>query len=57
MTDHTLIESKTLDYYEELPDNKERIFNLLQSYSKIPVDKIEDHLRDIVGLAPYPSLT
>ncbi|PON28818.1 hypothetical protein TGAM01_v201926 [Trichoderma gamsii] len=47
MTDHTLIESKTLDYYEELPDNKERIFNLLQSYSKIPVDKIEDHLRDI----------
>lgn len=57
MTDHTLIESKTLDYYEELPDNKEKIFNLLQSYSKIPVGKVEDHLRDIVSLAPYISFT
>lgn len=37
------------DYQEDLPADKDRVWNLLQSYSNIPPEEIESHLRDIVG--------
>lgn len=49
MTDRTPIEAKGLDYQEDLPADKDRVWNLLQSYSNIPPNEIEAHLRSIVG--------
>jgi len=37
------------DYPQELPADRERVWNLLQTYSKIPPDEIEKHVRDIVS--------
>ncbi|KAJ5286788.1 hypothetical protein N7478_002474 [Penicillium angulare] len=47
MTDRTSTEANRFDYHEELPADKERVWSLLQSYSHIPRDEIESHLRDI----------
>lgn len=49
MTDRTPVEAKGLDYQEDLPADKDRVWNLLKSYSNIPSDEIEAHLRSIVG--------
>lgn len=52
MTDRTPVEAKSLDYQEDLPVDKDRVWNLLQSYSNIPSNEIEAHLRNIVSYSP-----
>ncbi|KAH8809369.1 methyltransferase domain-containing protein [Xylogone sp. PMI_703] len=46
MTDFTL-EQRNHDYQEELPADRAKTWSLLESYSKIPPDEIESHLRAV----------
>lgn len=56
MADRTPIEAKSLDYQEDLPADKDRVWTLLQSYSNMPSNEIEAHLRIIVGYLQFSSM-
>ena len=40
---------KLEEYLQEFPADREKVWNLLETYSKIPPDEIGNHLRDIVS--------
>jgi hypothetical protein len=48
---------ESFNYHEELPAGKTQIWALLENYSEIPSNQIEDHLRKIVSVRKIsPSL-
>lgn len=54
-SDARALEWKAKNYTEDLPDDIGPFRELLENYSNIPPEKVDEHLHSIVGI-PYPFI-